>query len=232
MAPARPPLGSGRRASRRRARAARNHRRRTPVRRRGSTRRSPPTVAATPKPRSNTSTPAQPFRPASRTGPADQRDWYAKWHRVLPHSSQRRWHGDITLGIGHDSNVNAGLASNTHLVTSPRRQHPPARWDSLAPAIRQFRPCRLTTEDGTRYRPGQPRSGRPDAQQQNDQGDYDSLDRRPAPCIANRPADGRRRARLAALPRWASGEFVRQGLLDTTSLPKEIIKMRFQFPLS
>ena len=129
-------------------------------------------------------------------------DWYTRWQQASlePSSQDQRWHGEITLGIGHDSNVNAGLASNALWLTL-------SDGNILLPVDKNSRPQsdRFALFGLTAWGPAHA-IGQGSlvpvvlmhAKQQKEQGDYDSLDMQ-AGAIYRQPAEDVGVWRLATL---------------------------------
>ncbi len=129
-------------------------------------------------------------------------DWRARWQQGIIASPQKPdpWHGELTLGIGHDSNVNAGLAANNLWLTL-------SDGDILLPVDRSSRPQsdRFALLGLTAWGPARA-VGKGSlvpvvllrAKQQKEQGDYDSLDLQ-AGAVYRHPAEDSGVWRLAGL---------------------------------
>ena len=128
-------------------------------------------------------------------------DWYAKWQQGPPTPTPPKddWHGDITLGVGHDSNVNAGVASNALWLTLSDGNLLLPVDKSSRPQSDSFALVGLTTW-GPAHAVGQGNLVPVvlmRAKQQKDQGDYDSLDLQ-AGAVYRQPAKGDGSWRFAA----------------------------------
>ena len=129
-------------------------------------------------------------------------DWRARWQQGIAAHPQKtaQWRGELTFGIGYDSNVNAGLATNELWLTL-------SDGNLLLPVDRSSRPQpdRFALLGLTAWGPAHAAGNGSlvpvillRAKQQKEQGDYNSLDLQ-AGAVYRQPAEGAGVWRLTGL---------------------------------